>query len=187
MNYRENEIRIRVNGLKKAIESEMQNIQSMTDGYYNQAREKYDVLIKALDDLLELYHESEKMTPAIWYDYLQVNEDGLHLFEQECGDLVSVPEAISLIGLGVNEQILRNILHLTDYLVAVKCKLPRTHGKIFISKKSALEFKKALALNFGLLLGLRSPLKKGIAPLKRVATTDEKLNEQLTPYLLPFE
>ena len=185
MNYRENDIKVRLMNLKKAVDAELENIHLLTEDYYNRAKEKYAVLIQAADDLLDLYHESEQTTPVKWYEYRLIDGEGVKVFEQKYGELISVPEAISLLGFGINEQILRNILHLTDYIVAVKAKLPKAHSKLRISKKSVLDFKKALVLNPGLLLGLKSSCKKGMAPLEAIITTDKELEKELEPFVIP--
>ena len=189
MNYREADIKRKLSNLKLIVEEEVKLISSDEKVIVDRSKlvKVYQALVKAIEKVEEAYQKTGP-DQRCWYEFITVNDVGALLFEDKHGELVDVQDALALLRVtGINEQILRNILHVTDFLKAIKVKTTRVHGKMMISKKSVQDFKKLVIEKPAILQGVRGAfIRKSDVPVKRVTTSDAEMQEELIPYALPL-
>ena len=189
MNYREADIKRKLANLKLIVEEEVKLISSEGEEVVDRSKlvKVYQSLVKAIEKVEEAYQKTGP-DQRCWYDFIVINEEGVKLFKEKHGELVDVQDALALLRItNINEQILRNVLHITDFLKAIKVKTTRIHGKMMLSKQSVLDFKKLLIEKPAILQGLRGAfIRKSDVPVKRITTSDAELQEKLTPYTLPL-
>lgn len=146
---------------------------------------EYSKTKKCLDSLLETMDNLAPEKDYKYYEYQVLSEEGYKTFQKLVGESMTVIEACAY--LGITEGVARNILHVSDHLVAVKAKYTNGRHRMFISKKSVEKFKDQLIhnpLGRGILSLYTTPPKAEDRVPEEIVCCDSSINSKLRRYVV---
>lgn len=174
--------------LKDSIRKDLSNekeVKPTSDLYL-----EYRILLKSIASLEKALEDQKFVSSSgpgsTYYEYLTISPAGLNKFKEKYPETVTVVEARNILGFGTSETQVRNILHLSNHLIAVKARASNNYGVIYISKQSVMNLKDMLLhnpLGARLIRDFRTVRKEEIKSIKKLITLDEELNNSLAEFV----
>lgn len=187
MTKREQQIKQYAGMLKNAICQEISLLKD-SGNYTTDLALEYTIVNRSLENLLKAYeHLRIAGMDVTYYEFKTLSGEGLKIFKQKYGEVISVLEAREILGHVATETMIRTILHSSDYLMAVKGRVRSNNTQMVISKDSVLALREKIKtdpLGTNLLTIYRSPLPKEERVVKSIISLDEDLNKELEPYIV---